>query len=562
MNGKKNQLPGQNGMAITSILFILVILLPILVIFIDIVKTQVFSNQKMQKISKAEYNAEAGVNEALSNLKWRIKQLETRVSDGVLLIDGTTDYISPDQLSEYIDQDCPAKFFTDYLNNFSGEPDFTVSSPSAPYASYMLSNNTNLNDNWTTEIRLNKTTEDGGCRWVSGFGNNDAWLVFKYEIITRGKSLAGGNEQDRLSSSKTVRVTGKRLIKIHLKRTLSKYQYFTSSGSYNGSPVWLYAALATPPRFNGPVYTNDYLYVKGNPGFSDKVSSAKNIYYYNNPPSSPSATTRAAISPGVYYDNPSFTGSAPAFTANAPVESLPSTLDKTQQILIATGGQTAYSAWDNGVYQSTTTPAVYIKGNADVTIQPITILNPGDGVRYIFSPGAGETFPAQTVDISVDDNQQFLVYVDGQISAISGILQENAQVTIAAENSIIFAGNLEYAGELASTVLGLISWTGDVLVSKDYSGDITVYASIMAPQGGVGVEDLAGATSYKGNFSINGGMIVDHPLPTLTSTYYGYSFSSIYDTALQNQKAPPYFPGNGKYELKDDTELVKDAYSF
>lgn len=542
----------QDGMAFITIMILMVIFLPMLLILTDIMKTQFFHNLKNSKLTGADYNAEAGANAALANLKWRIEQVQTRIENGLLLPDGTTSYISSDNLNEYIDQHRHAKFITDWLNGFPGEQDFTIVSPTAPYASYNLNYVYNSTNSCNVEVRI---ADFGKCYWEAGFGNNNAWLCYNYEITSTGKYSSKSDA--RLNSSKILHLAGNKSIQFHLKRSLSKYNYFASSGLFNGNPVWIFAELSSPARFDGPVHTNGHLYIKGRPGFTAAVTAGDDIFYYNNPPASPSGTVRAKDALGVYYDAPVFSN---GFSKVTPV-ALPGTLAKEQQKSVATGGLDP-AFWANDVYQSTTTPAVYVKGNTSISVSSNSF-NPNQ-VIYTFSPTVPGDFPIRTVNVDITTQQQFLIYVDGEISGLSGILQKNAQVTIAADGNLILTNHLIYAGNETTTVIGLISWTGDVLVSKDHSGDINVNASIMAPQGGFGVEDLSGIGDFRGNIYLYGGMIVDHPLPTLSLGGVGYSFNSKYDQNLMDQKAPPYFPGNGRYALEPiDGELfkgVKDSY--
>ncbi len=543
-------------------LFFLLLSLPIVLVFVNLNRTQLFHNLKLEKVANADYNAESAANAALASLKWRIDQLNNRLPNGIVLADGTTQYISVEQLSNYIDQKHYVEFFTDWLNDFDGHPDFKVASSTDPYSAYSLSEVINSTNSWTAEVRLipvPNTSQDKGCRWETGYADNSAYLVFNYEILSTGKL---SSYDSNLTSEKGLRLAGREPVEVHLKRTLSKYNYFASTGSYNGNPVWFRSAAADPCMFNGPVHTNDFLYLRRNPGFADSVSSAKGPYYFNNGLINPVSGTAQKIDPitGKFYDIPVFNKGLTI----VPAVSLTNTLGKDQQKYIAAGG-IDLSSDVNGVYKSTTTPAVYVKGGCSIEIEK-SKSDPGK-VIYVISPTNKGDFSEKTIEQVIASQPQFLIYVDGVISGLAGELEKGARITIAAELNIILSGDLLYDNDddtKAKTVIGLISWENDILISKDVEDNITVNASIMATKGGFGVEDLESITGFRGEINLNGGLIIDHPMPTLRDGKDGFGFKTTYDTYLKDIKAPPYFPGNGRYELEpingEPIEGVKDSY--
>src|SRR5262249_28085658 len=117
--------------------------------------------------------------------------------------------------------------------------------------------------------------------------------------------------------------------------------------------------------------------------------------------------------------------------------------------------------------------------------------------------------------------------------------------------------------------LGLVSWDGNVLVTKDapVSTAINLHAVVMTPSGGFGAE---GYNPFSANYTTNVGTIIHkgslirmYAIPTNDGATLGWDLKSFYDPDLADKKAPPYFPGNGKYELRNESNSrVVDRYTF
>jgi hypothetical protein len=249
---------------------------------------------------------------------------------------------------------------------------------------------------------------------------------------------------------------------------------------------------------------------------------------------------------------------------------MPTTASKDAVRLIADKmdvGQNRNALTVAGVYVGTadvsgnqTVVSIYVNATdgQDVTIH---ISNPTPTMNS-FQVTHGTDLPSViTQDLSVV--QAFIIYVDGRL-LIDGSIAETTKLSINSSADAIITNDLKYqSGTVGpNTVLGLVSWTGNILVSKDIAPpvgqsvkNLTLHGVMMAVNGAFGAQGYDDfATNYpggyKGTITHIGAFIRLWNLPTLSSDgTRGWGIQTAYDPYLAQSKAPPFFPGNGAYKM-------------
>jgi hypothetical protein len=143
-----------------------------------------------------------------------------------------------------------------------------------------------------------------------------------------------------------------------------------------------------------------------------------------------------------------------------------------------------------------------------------------------------------------------LIYVNGQITGMSGTIQNNTGITIAASNNVSITGDLLYTSQPVSTpadvlnsstnagVLGVYT-NGNINLypnaSGSNSGNLTVDASLAAIGSGSSGFETPGSSI--GTWQILGGRAEDHAHSVSIGTGNTY-----YDRRFANNFGPPWFP--------------------
>lgn len=152
-----------------------------------------------------------------------------------------------------------------------------------------------------------------------------------------------------------------------------------------------------------------------------------------------------------------------------------------------------------------------------------------------------------------------VVYVEGTLNDLgrgngySAAIEEKTQMTIAAKNNMYVGNHINYEVDPrenpgAINVLGLVSGSGNVLVSDGAPSNLNIDASIFATANGkgFGVQNYASKPA-SGPLSVFGGLIMHsyQAIGTFTSAGLrnGYSKNFSYDQRFLNGAfSPPYFP--------------------
>jgi len=586
----------QKGFAL-PVFMMLVIVTSIMVLSLSrrAMRSSHLTVQKVRNVQGKKV-AEGGIQVGLVRLERRLEFLEDRILEEGMTEEKLMSYAKADDDSLSIGE--PGMFWVDFMQELPGQPadesDFAVD-PSSWVAHFTIDNSTHF-----ITVRLkyaNNDVSDTGAVEPSATGFNDVWLRYNYEIEAQDKSTG---KIARVESYAQNRGDKDLTIQVHIARLLSQYNLFAE---YNreppvdpddpdsGDPVY------DNRVYNGPVYSKHTFYVWDDPGpiFNSSVQI--------------STQALADIPHGSYWHIN--TGSAFEFVndlgekledngllnLDTRVLELPGHIEEDVQKVIAYYGipgqpwppvvvplpnsvhHKIMSVDLNGGTRGDVSVSFYVNGDANIVLEKKP---PRTTVFRIESPPGSGDWTVIEQDVGVIRDPYFLVYVDGQ-ARVGGQVSERTKLTIAARDDVIITSSITYSGNLPSddTVIGLVSWNGHVLISQDIQASENVllylHAVIMTPNGGFGIENWLDLKkdpddpinppviylNYRGKVFHTGAVIRKYALPTLNKfkASLGWGIETQYDRALKSRKAPPFFPGNGAYQLLDAHQArVVDIY--
>jgi hypothetical protein len=345
--------------------------------------------------------------------------------------------------------------------------------------------------------------------------------------------------------------------------TFARYALFTNrQRNAAGSPVW----FTNRTNFSGPVHTNGQFNFALNPSgtFTGLVTSVSSTakYYDSGSPRDLNADRNADL------DVPTF---GAGFERGVPNIPMPSTTVADRHREVALGlplGSGVPSHPDGvypGAYAEAMTGGIYIRGNAAL------ILSAGSNTAiYTVTQGGTTT----TVMVNYASNQTVLqvggnsttftgvpngmIFTDGRLTSLSGTVQRNSRVTVAATGDILISNHLRYenytagagsnppSAEGTRNILGIISWSGNVRIGTMAPNDISVHATVMTPTGEFRVDDYDEGTP-RGIATILGGVIENTygTFGTFGDRNTGYGRNFVYDTRMARGMSPPFFPTIG-----------------
>jgi hypothetical protein len=322
---------------------------------------------------------------------------------------------------------------------------------------------------------------------------------------------------------------------------------------------------------NGPVHTNDGLYVCGSPQFNGDTDT-----YYNSPASQSVANSTRFVGPGLTL-NPLGCSNNPLFerlhdpASGADLPFPPANTAIRTQADGAVGGQGC-------LYTGPTTIVLHNSGNTglmDVTSALTKSTNPGCG------PGTNLALPAngvvyvQTVPSGTSDPNHGTCTGSGcnGDANVSGTLA--GQLTIASQNDIIIRNNLVYHQYPNGTdVLGLIANNNVAVYHPVNSSGVnqtgsltnpTIDAAILALDHSFFVQNWSKGAAL-GNLTVNG--VITQEFRGAVGTFSGtppsivtgYNKDYTYDTRLK-YLSPPYFlsPTQSAWQRISYSELKPTA---
>lgn len=512
----------------------------------------------------------AGPQNGLVYLAKRLSYLPDRISIGLPLQNGGAKMISDSDIGNYINLS-PASFWVDWMNGIKegGEPvptqpDFVLIDPNTVAFTVETSS-------FVINIKLISAFNLAPVENASSSGYNNVTLRYGYEISSQQKTSIAGSTQTTLGKSLTISSIFKtdsldKLIQVHLVRELSRFNLFAISDTMPDGTI-----LYDRTSYSGQIYLGQTFYVGGTPTFGDAVLIAKTA--------SPSFLHQTLGS------NFSFKKLNGAINAPKLVDPIDMPTTSTQNNLKSIThkmdlGQNPDALTSFGVYVGTSDAGgdtvmstIYVNGTDGLdTIVKISQLNATVN-QYQVIHGATNLIIGQDVNVS----QTFVIFVEGKMY-IEGTVAEGTKVTISATQDVIITNDLTYASGIVgpNTVIGLVSWTGNILVSNNILPpvgqgikNLVIHGVLMAVNGAIGAQGFDDfitnyPSGYVGTINHSGAIIRKWNLPTLSiDGTRGWGLQTVYDPHLTQSKAPPYFPANGYYKLIDQNlNAVVEVYTI
>lgn len=379
--------------------------------------------------------------------------------------------------------------------------------------------------------------------------------LFRYRYTIDGTAAEGG-------LARRVNLQGAFSVQVQ-QDNFARYALFTNrQQNAAGSTVW----FTNRTNFFGPVHTNGEFNFALNPGaaFTAAVTSVSGTssFYNGGSPVHLDADRNAAV------DVPTFGEGLERGVANIPMPST-TTADRQRGAALGLPTGTSGAGQSSGVRLSASggslTGGVYVNGDASISLSAS-----GHTATYTITQGSTTT----TVSVNTSSNQTTvrsgpgqpttydgvpngMFFVDGQVTSLSGTVQSDSQLTIAATGDVKITNNITYqdytagaspSAEGTTNLLGLMSWNGDVRITGSAPNNVSVHATVMTPNGEFRVDNYNSGPT-RGTATVLGGVIENTygAFGTFSgntpSTGYGRNF--IYDTRMGRGMAPPFFPTIG-----------------
>jgi hypothetical protein len=218
---------------------------------------------------------------------------------------------------------------------------------------------------------------------------------------------------------------------------------------------------------------------------------------------------------------------------------------------------------------------IYVKGNSSITL--VGTAFPAQATYTINMTQVNTIkvhYPTNTTEVHLKEPEVIddtyvgvpngMIYNDGTILGLSGTVQKDSQVTLAADsiritdhilyqqhtNFTYYAGGgMQPNAEGFTNILGLVAWDGNVIVDQAAPDNLEIHAIIMAPQGSFRVPGYESGAA-RGKLTLLGGCITKYYKICGTGVwdggnYYlgtGYERNFIYDIRVQLGMEPPFFP--------------------
>lgn len=537
------------GIALAITLLVIVIVITLGAAFVLRAVSDKSASDHQRRSVKSFYIAEAGANAGLN-------QLDTIINTHMLnTVNTTNPQTVSNKAQSYVTSNNGLGFLIEMAKN-GGTAQFTLNGTQAEHTV-----NSTAFGGGTYNFKIIATEKSDPVTVAT-----DIWdFPYYYRIEARG--VAGDENSD-------VILTGDFTVRVQ-RDNFAKFALFTDHHNMpSGSTVW----FTDKTDFNGPIHTNDKFSFARNPGgtFDGTVTQHELMarFYNNGSPVLMNADNNGTI------DVPVFNST---YTRQYDEIVLASSVQKQDLIDQARGGDNTPG---NGIYVanngSALTGGIYVKGDATVTMG----VDVNGDAKYTITQGGttkivtvkknqnqtsvetvgGGTATYGGVPDGVDDLGT-IIYVDGEVSSLSGTVQKDTEVTVSSENDIVISNNILYEDYNAASgtpgtpgyippnaddktnLLGFVSWGGKVRIGTTAPNDVNIHGIVMARNGtfevdnyndsGVGprgtVTLLGGAiTQFYGAFGLFNG--------STGAQVSGYGRNFIYDSRTLMGKSPPYFP--------------------
>ncbi|MCK9595388.1 MAG: DUF4900 domain-containing protein [Candidatus Omnitrophica bacterium] len=496
--------------------------------------------------------AEAGVNQAMAELRKRIGT-DLRLKVEAIQNASTVNAYASNSLG----------FIRDYAYA-SGEPQFTVSGNKATLTITPVI----LNSDVDGDFEQTTITITSAAAPSMDLSNELFYFYYTYEIESKGRIT-----RYTPALEKTVVLAPNDFTLVVRRDNFAKFALFTNHHTTGtGTTVW----FTSNTNFSGPVHTNDRFSFASNPSasFTDAVSQHKNTArFYND-------------GHNILYlddycngeiDVPQFsTPAGETFYRGESIINLESSLNQQDLEDEATAGQNLGS----GVFvpldaSNNVVGGIYVNGSLGTSSDnPVITLGVDAGNNPQYTIVRDSNTYVVTVDLANNQttfadpvngtntypgipngagDEGILIYVDDDIAGISGVVQSATRMTVASRRNVVIKDNITYQSYTASplnaddyqNMLGIISWEGNVSIGTTAPDNVNIHAIIMA-QHGIFTVDNYQSGSPRGTAILLGGVITDYygPFGTFAggSALSGYGRNFVYDPRVQNGTTPPYFP--------------------
>lgn len=397
---------------------------------------------------------------------------------------------------------------------------------------------------------------------------SDAWeFSYSYSILSEGTSG---------DISKNVKISGDFSVEVQ-RDNFAKYALFTNSQTTtSGSNVW----FTDKTNFSGPLHSNGRFNFAFNPSgtfdASVKQQEQQARFYNNGWTVLIDADSNGTTDVPVFNDN---------FDRGVAAVSLSSATLEADMVDQADGKLNINS---DGIYvpnqAGNTTGGIIVEGDCAITMSvdgndnAVYTIVQGGTTKNITVDRINNLTSVETVSGSTsvydglpngEDNAGSLIYVNGNITALSGTVQGDTELTIASSNDLVIQNNILYsdydpgsgtpgvsgyvspsvteaAGE-TKNLLGLVSWNGDVMIGNSAPDDVSIHATVLSSDGVFTVDDYDSG-SPRGTATILGGVITNNYGAfglfngSTGQQISGYGRNFAYDQRMSSGSAPPYFP--------------------
>ncbi|MFB3816680.1 MAG: DUF4900 domain-containing protein [Candidatus Methylomirabilales bacterium] len=389
--------------------------------------------------------------------------------------------------------------------------------------------------------------------------HDDPTYLFRYAYTITGAVTDG-------STTRQVALDG--AVDITLQTdNFARYALLTNQQTSGGGEVW----FTNRTSFSGPVHTNGKFNFANNPSgrFTDVVTSVNSQarFYNNGRPRDDDADRNGDLDVPVFENG---------FSRSAENIPMPTGTSANRQVEKALGmadgalGDGAFPSMSTGVHLGVSgdamTGGIYVNTGTSGGTNPASVtLAGGSTATYSITIGGATTTvtanpSARTTTLRAPNGTTTtyaglpngMLFVNGRVGSLSGTLQRDTQVTIAATNDVVITNNVVYenytggatpSAEGTSNLLGLMSWSGNVRIGTSAPNDVSVHATVMTPTGEFRV-DSYNSGSARGTATVLGGVIENTygPFGTFGSGTTGYGRNFVFDTRMRRGMWPPFFP--------------------
>jgi len=589
MNIKTNN----QGIAIIIALIIVLVLIPIGLGLIYLMNPEMKFTISQNQSTRATFVAEGGANQAMSEV---LVQFARVFPTNVATVSTTTLQIHADTTTYSASTTTAVQFISSYTAfNFV---------PATGEAIIVSSG----------------TTDDGGVYYATasitahpdpmgdGSVQNPIWnnasaaaqFYYRYRIESTGKI---GNQIARIAldshdisdQRKMVRKSGS--FEVGLTQSLARFalcvgQMQTSSGTAVYFVGRSSGSVYTGVEFYGPVHSNGMLNILRNPHFYNNLTTAQDLinFYHAGPKNADSWGVDVPFIQAPYALS---RGVAPIALPKNPADS--ATMKDIALKGYTTAGDGIYLPNDGtptGGFSGTVTGGIFVEGDAEeLKFKPHTYGGDDFCVYEIIQDTA-----SKVIAINISQNETWIqdyagwawgagwtkykeqpngvLFVDkgtghGKINSISGTVQKDTPMTIAAMGEIKITDHLLYEDwdfdpatddptekDQNKEVLGLISWDDDITISAAIPhNDLNIYGTFLTPDGQLHVEDYDQGAS-RGTVTLYGGMIGDFYGMFGTANnkgelLTGYARRYVWDPRFSGM-APPHYPVINNYLVTID----------